>query len=62
MSIRCRQQNVRRISRNRSTRPKTFKTEESAKAYADANGIKDYTLKNLKFESSSVKKFQIITK
>lgn len=30
--------------RNRASRPKTFKTEDAAKAYADKNKIKSYTL------------------
>ena len=40
--------------------PKTFKTEESAKAYADKNGIKKYSLKNLKSPESSAKKLLIV--
>ena len=33
--------------RNRAVRPKTFKTEESANAYAKENGIKKFELVNL---------------
>jgi hypothetical protein len=37
-----------------AVRPKTFKTEESAKAWAEKNGVKKYTLapakKNKKFK------------
>ena len=47
-------------SRNRQNRPKTFKTEESAKAYAEKAGIKKYTLENLKSETSKIKKFRIV--
>ena len=45
--------------RRRKARPKTFKSEESAHAYAKANSIAGYTLKNLKAESGSVKKIRI---
>ncbi|RME78242.1 hypothetical protein D6774_01805 [Candidatus Woesearchaeota archaeon] len=60
MSIRVRQTNVRRISRHRSKRPKTFKTEEAAHAWAKANGIEKYTLKNLKFDSANSKKIRVV--
>lgn len=55
----------RRISKlrgrgNRVVRPKTFSSEESAKAWADANRIKDYELKNLKSSASSTKKIQVV--
>ena len=33
--------------RHRKTRPKTFKTEESAKKYAEAKGMKNYKLVDL---------------
>lgn len=33
--------------RNRQVRPKTFKTEESANAYAKAQEIKNFTLETL---------------
>ena len=46
--------------RNRKDRSKTFKTEAAAKAYADANKIKKYVLKNLKSEESTVKKIIIV--
>jgi len=38
--------------------PKTFKTEENAKKYAEENGIKNFELKKVKKD----KKFQIIEK
>lgn len=41
-------------------RPKTFKSEESAKKYAETNGIKKYTLENLKTEGAKEKKLRII--
>lgn len=46
--------------RNRAPRPKTFKTEEAAKRYAEAKGIKDYKLVNLRSSSSKRKKLRII--
>jgi|TARA_B100001964_G_scaffold242946_1_gene319351 hypothetical protein len=33
--------------RHRKTRPKTFKTEESAKKYAETKGIKNYKFVDL---------------
>lgn len=48
--------------RNRKARPKTFKTEESAKAWAEKNKITDYELVNLKSDSSKTKKIKIIIK
>ena len=33
--------------RNRKTRPKTFKTEEKAKEFAEKNKIKDYRIEKL---------------
>ena len=46
--------------RNRISRPKTFKTEEAAKRYAEAKGIKDYTAVNLKSTTSKTKKLRIV--
>lgn len=43
-----------------TTRPKTFKTEEAAKLYADNLGMKDYKLENLKSTESSTKKIRIV--
>ena len=45
--------------RRRTARPKTFKTEESANAYAKAHGIAKFTLRNLKADSAPVKKLRI---
>ena len=41
--------------------PKTFKTEESAKKYAEAKGIKNYELVNLKIGGDK-KKLKIVPK
>lgn len=46
--------------RNRQPRPKTFKSEEAAKKYAEAKGIKSYKLINLKSSSSKTKKLKIV--
>lgn len=43
---------------NKTNRPKTFKTEEAANAYAKENGIKSYSLKKVKKDL----KFQIVQK
>jgi hypothetical protein len=46
----------------RKKRPKSFKTEESAKAWAEKKGIKNFTLKNLKNAECKEKKLLIIKK
>ena len=46
--------------RKRAIRPKTFKSEESAKKYAEKQGINKYTLENMKSLESSVKKLRIV--
>jgi len=43
-------------------RPKTFKCEEAAKAYAEKHGIKNYELVNLRSPESSRKKIRIVVK
>jgi len=49
--------------RGREIRPKTFKSEESAKKYAESKGIKDYKLIDLKETHPTEKKLRIeITK
>ncbi len=48
------------LGRDRSRRPKTFKTEEAAKQYAEANKIKKYEIKNLKSEASKDKKLVVV--
>ena len=42
-------------------RPKSFKTEDAAKKWADANKIKEYTLKNLRSSESSRKKIVVVS-
>ncbi len=46
--------------RGSSTRPRTFDTEDKAKAWADKNGIKEYKLENLKSPESSTKKIRVV--
>lgn len=50
-----------RDGRERLKRPKTFKTEEAAKKWAEANGVKAYSLENLK-EGKKEKKIRIVPK
>ncbi|MBI3032251.1 hypothetical protein HYY69_02150 [Candidatus Woesearchaeota archaeon] len=45
--------------RNRKSRPKTFATEEGAKKWAETQGIKQYTLENLRSPDSSAKKIRV---
>ena len=53
---------VIRGGRKRAPRPKTFKTEEAAKKYAEANKIANYLLVNLKNKISKTKKLKIVQK
>ena len=46
--------------RRRKARPKTFKSEEAANAYAKANGIAKYSLENMRLDSASEKKVRIV--
>ena len=40
---------------------KTFKTEDAAKVWASAQGIKNYSLLNLKSPESSEKKIRVVS-
>ncbi len=51
---------VRPKRKRAKTRPKTFKTEASANAYAKKQGIKKYKLVNIKSKESSKKKIKIV--
>ena len=44
----------------RKKRPKSFKTEDAAKKWADAKKISKYSLKNLKSHASRKKKIVIV--
>lgn len=46
--------------RYRTSRPKTFKTEETANEWAKANGITKYTLENLKAPESKSNKIKVV--
>lgn len=48
--------------RNRSPKPKTFKSEEAAKKYAEAKGIKGYKLVDVAISRPNVKKLKIVLK
>jgi len=50
------------IFKKRKKRLKTFKSEELAKKWAEANKIKDYELVNLKNLESKTKKIRVIPK
>ena len=46
----------------RKKRLKTFKSEESAKKWAESTGINDYELVNIRSEFSKDKKIRVIVK
>ncbi len=46
--------------RNRKRRPKTFKTEEAARKWAEEKGLKDYKIVNMKNSGSKKSKFRIV--
>jgi len=48
------------VSRSRSSRPKTFKTEAAAKKWAEINKIAKYTLENLKSPENKEMKIRIV--
>ncbi len=52
---------TRTAVRRERTRPKTFKTEEAAKTWAEKKGLKDYKLVNLKSPESKTKKIEVIS-
>jgi len=47
--------------RNRKPRPKTFKSEEAAHAFAKSNNLKEYSLKHLTSGAAIQKKIRIIS-
>ena len=53
---------VRIGGRNRMPRPKTFKTEELAKTWASKQGLKDFSLVNLRSPESKEKKIRVVVK
>ena len=48
------------MGRGRDIRPKTFRTEEAARKWAESEKIKEYTLVNLKEESAKKKKIRVV--
>jgi hypothetical protein len=48
-----------KYGRGRPTRPKTFKTEEAAKKWAESNKIADYKLVDLK-EGKKERKIKVV--
>ena len=52
----------RKSVRRPRNRPKTFKSEEAAKAWAEKKGIASYDLKNLRSPEGKTKKIQVIRK
>ena len=48
------------VRRPRS-RPKTFKTEEAAKAWAEKQGMKNFKVVNIKSDDSKVKKLKVVS-
>jgi len=51
-----------RLGRDRIKRPKTFKSAELAKAWAEVNGIKSYDLVDLRTEGSKDHKIRLVAK
>ena len=61
MSYRTASKKILRVrGRNRSRRPKTFKTEEAAKFFAEKQKFKKYQLINLRNPESATKKIRIV--
>ena len=61
MSIRHnRDMRYQKSRNNKVVGPKTFKTEESAKAYAEKARIKKYSLLNVKTSEAKVKKIRVV--
>ncbi len=60
MSISHKKPILRHRGRNRSARPKTFKSEDAAKAYAAKSGIKSFEVVHL--NNGISKKFKIVSK
>ncbi|MBD3355330.1 hypothetical protein GF361_05080 [Candidatus Woesearchaeota archaeon] len=52
----------RTFKRRPRKRPKTFKTEEAAKRWAEKKGIKDYQLVNIKSPEADKKKIKVVKK
>ena len=62
MSVSHKRDEVVKRGRNRKPRPRTFKSEQAAAAYAKLNKIENYILRNIKSQESKGKKIIIIRK
>ena len=51
---------LRQKAKGRKRRPRTFKTEEAARAWAKARGLKDYGLVNLRSSAAATKKIRVV--
>jgi len=60
MSIRSVRPILLKRGRKRATRPKTFKSEESAKAWAKAQGIEKFDLEDMAMPSSKTRKIRLL--
>ena len=49
-----------KVPRYRKKRPKTFKSEEAARAWAERQGIKNYKLVNLRSPEAKDKKIRVV--
>ena len=52
----------RTVVRSERSRPKTFKSEKAAKAWAEKQGMKDYKLVNMKNTESTTNKIKVVAK
>lgn len=52
--------NIRGATRKRAKRPRTFKSEKAAKAWAEKNKIKKFELVNLRGEHRTDKKIKVV--
>lgn len=52
--------NIRGANRIRAKRPRTFKSEEAAKAWAEKNKIKKFELVNIRGEHREDKKIKVV--
>ena len=48
------------LGRNRTKRPKTFKTSEAAHAWAKKHGISKYDVENMRPASTKYHKFRVV--
>ena len=60
MSIRHIRPILLKRGRNRTNRPKTFKSEDAAKAWAKDNGIAKFEIEDLSMPSSKTRKLRLV--